>query len=109
MRDRTAFVAALDRLRTDAGLSWRRLEANARAQSLWLPRATANDAVKRGALPAQQDPAAFITAWTRACGADPEPWLRAWHETEHGTHTVPRHLPADINGFTGRDADLARL
>lgn len=112
MGDLSSFIAALDRLRQENGLSFRQLEANARAQGAWLPRATANDAVNRSQLPAQQ-PVEFIAAWARACGADPEPWLAAWRalagEPPRDEGRVPRQLPADIDGFTGRDHHMAQL
>lgn len=105
------YVKLLDELRQQAGVSFRQMETLARQYDAWMPRTTSHDAVRRGQLPTQQDPLEFVTTWVRVCGADPAPWLAAWRALREPREqaNVPRQLPADVEGFTGRAADLARL
>ncbi|GAA4556577.1 ATP-binding protein [Planotetraspora kaengkrachanensis] len=100
------FVALLDDLRQDADLSFRQLEENARLNGGWLPRATANDVVKRRNLPARLDAREFISSWVGACGGDVAEWLRAWEnlpvEHQGAFGPGPRQLPAETSVFEGR-------
>ncbi|SEH03501.1 NB-ARC domain-containing protein [Nonomuraea solani] len=109
------FIGLLDELRLSAGLSFRDLEARAKERGDWLPRTTANDAVKRRCLPHQQNPMTFIAAWAGACGTDADEWCATWSHLATATSDAPRklhiphQLPASIAGFSGREPEMEAL
>jgi tetratricopeptide (TPR) repeat protein len=107
VRDAAGFVQALRALKVWAGNpSFNDLERRS-----GLPRSTLADALnpRRRQLPRLDVVRAFVTA----CGvSDTAPWDEAWrraHLDSSPLAVVPRELPPDVVGFTGRSADLAAL
>ncbi|GAB2755620.1 helix-turn-helix domain-containing protein [Streptomyces bullii] len=73
--DATEFVACMRRLKDQAGLTYRQLEANAAKHGDVLARSTVADVLRRSSLPRPEVVAAFV----RACraGEDTAAWLEA--------------------------------
>ena len=112
-----AFADDLRRLRRAVGApSYRALAGRANFSS-----STLCTAANGGQLPSL----AVTLAYVGACGGDSAAWEHRWREvaaklaTDGAARTVggntgatpagPRELPADVPGFTGRDAELAEL
>ncbi|MYS88581.1 MULTISPECIES: RICIN domain-containing protein [Streptomyces] len=76
-RSASEFVACMRRLKEQAGLTYRQLEANAERRGDVLARSTVADALRRDSLPRAEVVAAFV----RACGRDEDAatWLEARH------------------------------
>ncbi|MET9683705.1 XRE family transcriptional regulator [Streptomyces coeruleorubidus] len=74
-RSAAEFVACMRRLKEQAGLTYRQLEANAERRGDVLARSTVADALRRDSLPRAEVVAAFV----RACGSgeDAASWLAA--------------------------------
>lgn len=73
VKDIAGFVAALRRLRTGTGLSFRELERQAGRNGDQLPSSTVSAALSRDRLPRPD----LVGAFVRACGGD-EPTVEAW-------------------------------
>ncbi|MGK5691919.1 RICIN domain-containing protein [Streptomyces sp. URMC 128] len=74
-RSAAEFVACMRRLKEQAGLTYRRLEANAERRGDVLARSTVADALRRDSLPRAEVVAAFVRACGR--GEDVGTWLEA--------------------------------
>ncbi|MEU0245651.1 RICIN domain-containing protein [Streptomyces sp. NPDC006235] len=74
-RSAAEFVACMRRLKEQAGLTYRQLEASAERRGDVLARSTVADALRRDSLPR----AAVVAAFVRACGRgeDTDTWLEA--------------------------------
>ncbi|MFJ7334240.1 helix-turn-helix domain-containing protein [Streptomyces sp. NPDC101110] len=86
------FVACLRRLKEQAGLTYRQLEANAEQQGDVLARSTAADVLRRDSLPRAEVVAAFVRACGR--GEDASDWLAARNRLAAAGPPRPEEAPA---------------
>lgn len=105
------FVEAMRRLKSWAGLGYRRLERRAETEGDVLPRSTLTAALARTTLPREDIVAPFV----RACGCgelEVQRWVAARRRIAAGAspkqtktdvaNAVPAQLPASLTNFVGR-------
>lgn len=111
---RSELARDLDTLRRQAGLSYREL-----ARLSGCPTSTLNDALRGRRFPRLDT----VLAVARACGAGHAEWRRRWIEADQAAPAVPSEppaartagpdvpaqLPADIQTFTARAAELEQI
>ncbi|MGW0988734.1 helix-turn-helix domain-containing protein [Streptomyces sp. NPDC002486] len=86
------FVACMRRLKEQAGLTYRQLEAHAEQQGDVLARSTAADVLRRDSLPRAEVVAAFVRACGR--GEDASDWLAARNRLAAAGPPYPDEAPA---------------
>ncbi|MFI6396472.1 peptidoglycan-binding protein [Nonomuraea sp. NPDC050540] len=108
------FIAALQRLRVDSGLTYRQLERRAHLHGEVLPYSTAFHALNRDRLPRPE----LLQTIVRACGGDAQQTAR-WQAAWQRVHTVsveggnsppgPSSEPHELPAVTSRSSSFSRI
>lgn len=110
------FIDSMRQLKAWSGLSYRQIEARARADGDTLPYSTVATMLRSDSLPRVE----LVATFTRACGCDAgdvDEWIRTRRrlavelsrEAADDPPTSPRELPAEPAVFVGRRDELDRL
>jgi hypothetical protein len=119
------FMLRLRQLKEWAGLTYRQIEIRSRRHGDCLARSTLAATLRRDALPRED----FVRSLVRACGHDPDPWIRVRRElavmtaaepqkesspvsgpeVAPGLESPPRQLPLDADVLVGRDRELREV